>query len=63
MKEWIMKHPILTFLLVDGAIAGLFKTIQSFAPKQEDIPKEEAAEEDPEANLTVQIDANKEESK
>lgn len=59
MKEWIMKHPILTFLLVDGAIAGLFKTIQSFAPKQEDIPKEE----DPEANLTVQIDANKEENK
>ena len=63
MKEWIMKHPILTFLLVDGAIAGLFKTITAFAPKREDIPKEEAAEEDPEANLTVQIDANKEESK
>lgn len=63
MKEWIMKHPILTFLLVDGAIAGLFKTIAAFAPKQEDIPKEDALEEDPEANLTVQIDANKEENK
>lgn len=63
MKEWILKHPILTFLLVDGAITGLFNTIRAFAPKQEDAPKEEVAEEDPEANLKVQIEANKEESK
>lgn len=63
MKEWILKHPILTFLLADSVITGLFKTISLFAPKREDIPKEEASEEDPEANLTVQIEANKEESK
>lgn len=63
MKEWILKHPILTFLLADSLIAGLFNTIRAFTPKTEDVPKEEAAEEDPEANLKVQIEANKEESK
>lgn len=56
MKEWIMKHPILTFLLVDGAVTGLFKTIRAFAPNQEDIPKEETTEDDT-------VEENKEESK
>ena len=59
MKEWIMKHPILTFLLVDGAVTGLFKTIRAFAPNQEDIPKEEATDNDSDAS----IEENKEESK
>lgn len=33
MKEWIMKHPILTFLLADSLICGVLNTIRSFAPK------------------------------
>lgn len=59
MKEWIMKHPILTFLLMDGVITGLFNTIRTFAPNQEYIPKEEATDTDSDAS----IEENKEESK
>ena len=34
MKEWIMKHPILTFLLADSLICGVLNTIRAFAPKE-----------------------------
>lgn len=40
MKEWIMKHPILTFLLVDGVITGLFNTIRTFAPSRTEVTVE-----------------------
>ena len=29
MKEWILKHPVMTFLLVDSAIAGTVKVVQA----------------------------------
>jgi hypothetical protein len=55
MKEFALKHPILTFLLADALICGVFNTIRSFAPKKtastcgcevtvEDPDKEEEAE-------------------
>ena len=70
MKEWIMKHPILTFLLVDGALSGIFNTIRAFAPvsttveTETTVTTEEKAqdedENDNEAALQKQIE-NKEE--
>ena len=32
MKEFVLKHPVMTFLLVDSLIVGLFNTIAAFAP-------------------------------
>lgn len=61
MKEFALKHPILTFLLVDGVIAGLFRTIQAFAPNGEKAEDEEKSVADPEEGLVQQID--KEEKK
>ena len=73
MKEWILKHPILTFLLVDGALTGIFNTIRAFAPvtttvttettvttKEEKSQAEDEDENDNEATLRKQIE-NKEE--
>ena len=37
MKEFALKHPILTFLLADTLISGLFGTIRAFAGKNEDV--------------------------
>lgn len=38
MKEWILKHPIMTFLLADtaiAAVANIFKfTVAAFAPNR-----------------------------
>ena len=38
MKEWILKHPIMTFLLADTAIAGVINlvkyTVAAFAPNR-----------------------------
>ena len=65
MKEWILKHPILTFLLVDGAMTGIFNTIRAFAPVTTTVTTETTAtteedENDNEATLQKQIE-NKEE--
>ena len=63
MKEFAMKHPIITFLLVDGLLTGLFRTIQAFAPngeKAED-EDEDKSESDPEEDLAQHI--SKEETK
>jgi hypothetical protein len=65
MKEWILKHPILTFLLVDGALSGIFNTIRAFAPVSTTVETEttvttEEKENDNEAALQKQIE-NKEE--
>ena len=48
MKEFALKHPIITFLLVDGIITGLFNTIRAFAPNggTQDTDESEATEED-----------------
>ena len=35
MKDFIMKHPIITFLLADAFMTGLFNTIRAFAPNGE----------------------------
>lgn len=65
MKEFALKHPIITFLLVDGLLTGLFRTIQAFAPngeKAEDEKSEEdKSENDPEEDLAQHI--SKEETK
>lgn len=67
MKEWALKHPILTFLILDGIIG----TIRAFAPGSKttyirsttktdsDSPEEE---EDQEETLQKQIE-HKEETK
>ena len=34
MKEFALKHPILTFLLADSLICGIVNTIRAFAPKK-----------------------------
>jgi len=66
MKEWILKHPILTFLLVDGAMTGIFNTIRAFAPaatvttEEGEKAEEETDKNDNEAALQKQIE-NKEE--
>ena len=63
MKEFAMKHPIITFLLVDGLLTGLFRTIQAFAQngeKAEDNDGEKSVE-DPEEDLAQHI--SKEETK
>lgn len=59
MKEFMLKHPILTFLLADSLIAGLFNTIRAFAPKNPEAEKEE--NDDPEEGLAKSIE-NKEET-
>lgn len=59
MKEFMLKHPILTFLLADSLIAGLFNTIRAFAPKNPEAEKEE--NDDPEKDLAKSIE-NKEET-
>ena len=48
MKEFALKHPIITFLLVDGIITGLFNTIRAFAPSSatQTGDESEATEED-----------------
>ena len=48
MKEFALKHPIITFLLVDGIITGLFNTIRAFAPNNvaQTVDESEATEED-----------------
>lgn len=48
MKEFALKHPIITFLLVDGIIAGLFNTIRAFAPNSaaQTVDESGATEED-----------------
>lgn len=52
MKEWALKHPIMTFLLVDGLITGILKTVNAFAPKKTDSP---AAEDGGEKNDAVEV--------
>ena len=42
MKEWIMKHPILTFLLAGSLIGDVLNTIRAFAPKKTAPASEEA---------------------
>ena len=59
MKDFIMKHPIITFLLADAFMTGLFNTIRAFAPKNPEAEKEE--NEDPEEDLAKSIE-NKEET-
>lgn len=63
MKAFAMRHPIITFLLVDGLLTGLFRTIQAFAPKGEKAEDEdgEKPESDPEEDLAQHI--SKEETK
>lgn len=34
MKEFALKHPILTFLLADVLICGVFNTVRAFAPRK-----------------------------
>lgn len=67
MKEFAMKHPIITFLLVDGLLTGLFRTIQAFAPNgekaeaEDEDEDEDKSESDPEEDLAQHI--SKEETK
>ena len=63
MKEFAMKHPIITFLLVDGLLTGLFRTIQAFAPNGEkaEAEDEDKSVSDPEEDLAQHI--SKEETK
>lgn len=46
MKEWMLKHPIMTFLLADTLITGVLKCIACFSPnyKVEEEEKEEKAD-------------------
>lgn len=63
MKEWALKHPILTFLLVDGLITGVLKTISAFSPRAKDGKENDAVEmtvEVPEIEVEVE---DKEETK
>lgn len=65
MKDFIMKHPIITFLLADAFMTGLFNTIRAFAPKNPEAEKEEDEDDrpavDPEGDLAKSIE-NKEET-
>lgn len=63
MKDFIMKHPIITFLLADAFMTGLFNTIRAFAPKNPEANPEAEKEEDedPEKDLAKSIE-NKEET-
>ena len=47
MKEFALKHPFLTFLLVDGAITGIVKIVTAFTGKGAAVtePAAETAEE------------------
>lgn len=46
MKEWAIKHPILTFLLADTIVAGIVNVIIAFAgPKAQVIEVEETENE------------------
>jgi hypothetical protein len=70
MKEWALKHPILTFLILDGIIG----TIRAFAPGNKtirvwsttktdgDSPEEKEEKEDQEETLQKQIE-HKEDTK
>lgn len=61
MKDFIMKHPILTFLLADTLIAGLFNTIRAFAPNQAPVAStEEEPENDAEDDLLNRIESKEE---
>jgi hypothetical protein len=55
----MLKHPILTFLLADAFMTGLFSTIRAFAPKNPEAEKEK--DEDPGEDLAKSIE-NKEET-
>lgn len=58
MKEWALKHPIMTFLLVDSLITGVLKTINAFAPKKTVCPAAEAedgGEENDAVEVTVEV--------
>ena len=44
MKEWAIKHPIMTFLLIDSAIAGIVNTIRFIAGAVKGVDVEEVKE-------------------
>ena len=58
MKEFMLKHPIITFLLADAFMTGLFNTIRAFAPKNQEAEKEEGK--DPEEDLAKSIENEEE---
>ena len=61
MKEFIMKHPIITFLLADALLTGLFNTIRAFAPNQAAVSSgEEEKQDDAEGELIQHIDSKEE---
>lgn len=56
MKEWALKHPIMTFLLVDSLITGILKTINAFAPKKTVCPAaEDGGEKNDAVEMTVEV--------
>ena len=61
MKEWALKHPILTFLLVDNVIFGLLNTIRAFAPKQM-APASEDATVETTVEVPVEVTVEEEEA-
>ena len=60
MKEFVMKHPIITFLLADALLTGLFNTIRAFAPNQAASSGEEEKQDDAEEELIQHIDSKEE---
>lgn len=56
MKEFALKHPILTFLLADTLISGLFGTIRAFAGKNQDVKAD--VDGDIEVNIADDEEAN-----
>lgn len=57
MKEWALKHPIMTFLLADSLIAGVLKTINAFSPRAKAAKENDAVEvtvEAPEIEVEVE---------
>ena len=61
MKEWALKHPILTFLLADSLICGVLNTIRSFAPKQT-VPASEDATVETTVEVPVEVTVEEEEA-
>lgn len=60
MKEFALKHPILTFLLVDSAIGGVVKLIYALTGYHD---KCEVVETEPEdSEKSVAVDEDKEET-
>lgn len=57
MKEWMLKHPIMTFLLADTLITGVLKCIACFSPNYKPEQKE-----DPEDALAEKIGKDEEET-